>query len=884
MAMDDFYDMEEGFGAPGILHDRVMYHESRGRDDAVSPVGAVGRMQTMRDTLRDPGFGVRPAQSDDPDEWARVGHDYLDAMYSRYDGDIDATLAAYNWGPGRADDWVARGKPWEELPRETQDYISRIKGDLGNMPEKKLERSPIDDIDAEFFGQDFLAEPSKGGEVPDLDAIDAEFFAQSPAMAAPAAPQGEQDGNFSTGFQDTFRQLPELGWGLAAIGAATMEKVVGHGGLATRLKEGAVENMQEWQQKIAAEHQENHEWDKAWEKTKQGDFDALTDFLGYGLGYAVGQGLQLLGTAGVGALAGKVAGKAAVSQLAGGMVAKEAAKIAGTEAGKELAEDVIQREAVKAVAGKLGAQAGLAGMAFGMEGGEIGGDLAAQSVEEGRELTGSELMKGLGATLAAGSLEYAADALGLGAAGGLLKGGGRLGQATLGLGAGAAVEGGTEFGQTLIEEYGKGNDPFSEESIRGATNAAALGAVGGGAFGGVAGAMTRPNEVEQPGPVGEQSPPQQSPEEAPAPAPGLGPQPAPVTDEEVVSTVMGQETADDAIAAAQAMADAPVGMEQPQEQIDSAANPVSGEMVKMPDGSIWSKADAENAMGGDPLSMGAVPYQLGQEEAEAALAAQQPQFSDEQLAAQQEVAKAREKFANEYVKQSLGEGYTAAQEEFAYSQDPDNTVLTRAKQEALSQWDGGNRILPLDAQKQAEEAAKGTQVADPLQDSTVGNPMVAPSLAEPTVPSAMTQALADAGHPAAIDEVARTADADRGFAEMEAFRQQELAQGQQEADQTLAQILKPEERPQYRQKMLEIGLDEETADSLLDDFEGRVPTEAERLAAQRPKKPLTEITVPVTAFDEDGNEAVYEEKADVALKDTDDRLDIATRLIRCLNS
>lgn len=114
------------------LVDAVIWQESRGNPNAVNPrTGASGLMQVMPDTARDPGFGVQPldwSQRFDRNENKRFGTDYLGAMLSRYRGDVDAALAAYNWGPGNADRWVSQGKPMDALPAETRDYITKIKG------------------------------------------------------------------------------------------------------------------------------------------------------------------------------------------------------------------------------------------------------------------------------------------------------------------------------------------------------------------------------------------------------------------------------------------------------------------------------------------------------------------------------------------------------------------------------------------------------------------------------------------------------------------------------------------------------------------------------------------------------------------------------------
>jgi hypothetical protein len=112
--------------------------ESGGREDAVSPKGAVGPMQTMPKTLKDPGFGVAPAKNDSPEELRRVGQDYLQAMLGKYKGNLDHALVAYNWGPTNADRWIAAGADPSKLPKETQDYIPKVKAAMqgGDAPQQ----------------------------------------------------------------------------------------------------------------------------------------------------------------------------------------------------------------------------------------------------------------------------------------------------------------------------------------------------------------------------------------------------------------------------------------------------------------------------------------------------------------------------------------------------------------------------------------------------------------------------------------------------------------------------------------------------------------------------------------------------------------------------
>lgn len=97
-----------------------------------SPAGAQGEMQVMPATARDPGMGVKPAQNDSPEELARVGRDYLQALLQKY-GDPAKAWAAYNAGPGRLDKALqesARGRSgsvdWlSYMPAETQAYVRK---------------------------------------------------------------------------------------------------------------------------------------------------------------------------------------------------------------------------------------------------------------------------------------------------------------------------------------------------------------------------------------------------------------------------------------------------------------------------------------------------------------------------------------------------------------------------------------------------------------------------------------------------------------------------------------------------------------------------------------------------------------------------------------
>ena len=117
------------------LRAAVEKQESSGNPNAISPKGAVGRMQTMPATLADPGFGVRPAADNSDAEMTRVGNEYLQAMLNKY-GDTRLALAAYNWGPGSVDAALKRhrgnvGAVLAGAPEETRKYVSNITRSLG---------------------------------------------------------------------------------------------------------------------------------------------------------------------------------------------------------------------------------------------------------------------------------------------------------------------------------------------------------------------------------------------------------------------------------------------------------------------------------------------------------------------------------------------------------------------------------------------------------------------------------------------------------------------------------------------------------------------------------------------------------------------------------
>lgn len=120
------YSQEMGID-PNIAK-AVAMQESGGRQDVVSPAGAIGTFQLMPDTAKE--LGVDPH---DLDQNIRGGIQYLKQMHDRYGGNWDRALYAYNWGPGNMDAYLQTGKGLngQPMPSETLNYVPGVRGRLG---------------------------------------------------------------------------------------------------------------------------------------------------------------------------------------------------------------------------------------------------------------------------------------------------------------------------------------------------------------------------------------------------------------------------------------------------------------------------------------------------------------------------------------------------------------------------------------------------------------------------------------------------------------------------------------------------------------------------------------------------------------------------------
>jgi soluble lytic murein transglycosylase-like protein len=106
------------YGVPASLIKAVIKAESGFKPKAVSRTGARGLMQLMPGTARILGVN----DSFDPEQNVMGGTRYLRDLITRYHGDVDRAVAAYNWGPSRVD-----RNGTNNMPSETRQYLANVR-------------------------------------------------------------------------------------------------------------------------------------------------------------------------------------------------------------------------------------------------------------------------------------------------------------------------------------------------------------------------------------------------------------------------------------------------------------------------------------------------------------------------------------------------------------------------------------------------------------------------------------------------------------------------------------------------------------------------------------------------------------------------------------
>lgn len=122
------------FGLKPSLVAAVVLHESEFAHDAHSAAGARGLMQLMPTTAswmaNLQGYRqVGLADLEDPAVSLYLGCAYLRHLRERFHGNLVATLAAYNAGPGQVEEWQERPESLEvgRIPfPETRHYVRQV--------------------------------------------------------------------------------------------------------------------------------------------------------------------------------------------------------------------------------------------------------------------------------------------------------------------------------------------------------------------------------------------------------------------------------------------------------------------------------------------------------------------------------------------------------------------------------------------------------------------------------------------------------------------------------------------------------------------------------------------------------------------------------------
>ncbi|HCT2320663.1 TPA: lytic transglycosylase domain-containing protein [Klebsiella pneumoniae] len=115
----EFGALEGKYGLPGGLLSSLSAVESGGDPYAVSPKGAKGPFQFMDGTARD--LGLKGMDVYDPHKSADAAARYLRYLLDATGGDLEKTLASYNWGLGNV-----KKKGMDNLPSETRNYVPKV--------------------------------------------------------------------------------------------------------------------------------------------------------------------------------------------------------------------------------------------------------------------------------------------------------------------------------------------------------------------------------------------------------------------------------------------------------------------------------------------------------------------------------------------------------------------------------------------------------------------------------------------------------------------------------------------------------------------------------------------------------------------------------------
>lgn len=124
----------DGSPTPALM-DAIRHSETGHLSDAeagqaVSRKDAIGAYQFLRKNLHNMGYGmpknISVSDATDLEKSRELATQYVKGInkHHKYTNPVHS-LAAYNWGAGNVDKWLAKGGKFSELPKETQEYVTR---------------------------------------------------------------------------------------------------------------------------------------------------------------------------------------------------------------------------------------------------------------------------------------------------------------------------------------------------------------------------------------------------------------------------------------------------------------------------------------------------------------------------------------------------------------------------------------------------------------------------------------------------------------------------------------------------------------------------------------------------------------------------------------
>lgn len=170
-------DLETRFGYKKEYSQRQLGQESGGNRKAKSWAGASGLMQLMPGTAR--RYGVK--DTTDPIQNLKGWHAYMSDLLTRFNGDHEKAVAAYNAGEGAVSKYgVERVRKFSNLPKgDKRRGTTADKTTTGDYVNKILGRSGLEDIDT--LNKEFTTPTKPIGEKERSSLVPSR--GESPAMA-----------------------------------------------------------------------------------------------------------------------------------------------------------------------------------------------------------------------------------------------------------------------------------------------------------------------------------------------------------------------------------------------------------------------------------------------------------------------------------------------------------------------------------------------------------------------------------------------------------------------------------------------------------------------------------------------------------------------------